>query len=321
MKRRRLLSTLCIPVLAGAIARPALAQATPLRMLVGSAPGGTPDVLNRELAQLLAVELGRPIVVENKPSAGGVLALAELKRSPADGNTIAAVFWAQLSVTPSLMQTLPYRPLEDFDFIGTWVSGPQVLVARSDAPFRSVAELVELARRSTPPLQFGSPGNVSPGHIFGELFSQTARIPLQHVPYRGAAAISGILRGDVSLLVDGVAQVLPQVQAGTLRPLAAFASRPIPSLAGVPTSVALGLTGLDRPVWHGFVAPRGTPSAFIERFGSALRSVVETDAFRRNQESLGRVMALTTPSEMREMVAREMPEWGALVRKAGISLQ
>lgn len=321
MQRRHFLSLLCAPALPAVLARPAWAQATPLRLLVGSVPGGTPDVLNRDLAQLLAQELDRPIVVENRPSAGGVLALSELRRSAPDGNTIAAVFWAQLSVTPGLMPTLPYHPLEDFDFLGTWISGPQVLFARADAPFRSPAELIAHARRSTPPLQFGSPGSVSPGHIFGELFKQVAQVPLQHVPYRGAAAVAGILRGDVPLLVDGVSQALPHVQAGTLRPLVAFSSRAVPALPQVPTSAELGLPGLDRPVWHGFLAPKGMPSTFTERFNAALRTAAQSPAFRRTQESLGRVMALTTPQQMRDMVAREIPEWAEVVRHAGITLQ
>ena len=320
MHRRRFLSSLCLPALP-AVVSPARAQGTPLRLLVGSTAGGIPDVLNRELAQALAVALERPVVVENKPSAGGVLALSELKRSVPDGNTVAAVFWAQLSVTPGLMPALPYRPLEDFEFMGTWISGPQVLVARADAPYRSIAELVDQARRSEPPLQFASPGMVSPGHVFGELFKQVTQVPLQHVPYRGAAAVTGVLRGDVSLLVTGVEQVLPHVQAGVLRPLAVFSNRQVPALPEVPTSAALGLVGLDRPVWHGFLAPKGTPTAFVERFGAALRSVVETPAFRRAHEAVGRVIDLTTPAQMRDRVAREMPEWAEIVRKAGITMQ
>lgn len=293
----------------------------PLRILVGSSPGSTPDVLNRHLADHLSARLGRSVFVENKPSAGGVLALQEVQRAAPDGQTIAAVFWAQLSVTPSLMPQLPYRPLEDFELLGTWVHGAQVLVSAPGSGLESLEDVVNRARRAPGELQFGSPGNVSPGHLFMELWKADHDLSLQHIPYRGPAGMQALLRGEVPMLADGLAQVLPHVQAGKMRPLAVFASQRSALLPDVRTFGEAGYRGLEHRVWHGFVGPRGTPPAFVEAFGAAVRASVADPQVRRWHESEGRTIEVTTPAQMRAAVTAEIPVWADLVQRARISLQ
>lgn len=301
----------------------ALAQASgqPLRIFVGSAPGATADILNRHLGDRLATHLGRPVVIENKPSAGGVLALQEVRRAAPDGQTIAAVFWAQMSVTPSLMPQLPYRPLEDFEMLGTWVHGAQVLVSAPGSGLTSVEDVVARARREPNVLQYGTPGNVTPGHLLMELWKADHGIELQHIPYRGPSGVQALLRGDVPLLADGMSQVLRHVQVGKMRPLAVFTAQRSPALPEVRSLAEVGYRGLDHRVWHGFVAPRGTPPAFIEAFGAALRASVADPEVRRWHESEGRTLDVTSPEQMRADVVRELPLWANLVRRAGISLQ
>lgn len=323
MNRRHLLrvaAAAAVPTLAW---QPADAQGSgrPLRLFVGSTPGSTPDVLNRHLGDRLAVHLNRPVVIENKPSAGGVLALQEVRRAAPDGNTVAAVFWAQLSVTPSLMPHLPYRPLEDFEMLGTWVHGAQVLVSAPGSSLTSLEDVVARARREPGSLQFGTPGNVTPGHLLMELWKADHGIDIQHIPYRGPTGVQALLRGDVPLLADGVSQVLPHVQAGKMRPLAVFASLRSPALPEARTFGEAGYRGLDHRIWHGFVAPRGTPPAFVDAFGAALRASVAEPELKRWHEGEGRTLAVTTPAQMRAAVTAEIPLWADLVRRAGISLQ
>jgi len=323
MKRRALIR------LAGAAALPALTwgragadtSARPLRMIVGSAPGATADVLNRHLAERLATHLGRPVVIENKPAAGGVIALQELRRAAPDGQTIASAFWAQLSVTPSLIPQLPYRPLEDFEMLGTWVHGVQVLVSSPASGLASLEDVVARARREPNALQYGTPGNVSPGHLLMELWKGDYGVAIQHVPYRGPSGVQGLLAGDVPLLADGMLQVLPHVRSGRMRALAVFSGQRSPPLPEVRTFGEAGFRGLDHRVWHGFVAPRGTPPAFVEAFGSALRASVADPEVQRWHESQGRTLEVTTPAQMRAAVTAEIPLWADLGRRAGISLQ
>ena len=267
------------------------------------------------------MHLNRPVIIENKPSAGGVLALQEVLRAAPDGNTVAAVFWAQLSVTPSLMPQLPYRPLEDFEMLGTWVHGAQVLVSAPGSGLTSLEDVVARARREPGLLQFGTPGNVSPGHLLMELWKADHGIEVQHIPYRGPAGVQGLLRGDVPLLADGISQVLPHVQAGKMRPLAVFASLRSPALPEVRTFGEAGYRGLDHRVWHGFVAPRGTPVAFVDAFGAALRASVAEPELKRWHEGEGRTLAVASPAQMRAAVTAEIPLWADLVRRARISLQ
>lgn len=324
MNRRdlmRLTATTVLPALTWRHAR-ADNSGRALRMIVGSAPGATADVLNRHLAERLASHLGRPVVIENKPAAGGVVGLQELRRAAPDGQTIASVFWAQLSVTPSLMPQLPYRPLEDFEMLGTWVHGAQVLVSSPASGLSTLEDVVARARRDPTALQYGSPGNVSPGHLLMELWKADHGVAVQHVPYRGGpSGIQGLLSGDVPLLADGMQQVLPHVKAGRMRPLAVFPAQRSPALPEVRTFGEAGYRGLDHRIWHGFVAPRGTPPAFVDAFGAALRASVADPEVQRWHAGFGRTLEVTTPAQMRAMVGAEIPVWADLVRRAGISLQ
>lgn len=323
MNRRdliRLTAATALPALAGRVAG-ADNSTRPLRMIVGSAPGATSDLLNRHLAERLANHLGRPIVIENKPAAGGVVGLQELRRAAPDGQTIAAAFWAQLSVTPTLMPQLPYRPLEDFEMLGTWVHGAQVLVASMSSGLSSLEDVVARARRDPAALQYGSPGNVTPGHLLMELWKADHGVSLQHVPFRGPSGVQGLLAGDVPLLADGMQQVLAHVKSGRMRPLAVFAAQRAPALADVRTFGEAGYRGLDHRIWHGFIAPRGTSPAFVETFGAALRASVADPEVQRWHASFSRTLEVTTSAQMRAAVGAEIPLWADLVRRAGISLQ
>ena len=294
----------------------------PIRLLVGSSPGGTPDVVNRQLAERLGAELGQTVVVENKPSAGGVVALQALKSSAPDGYTVAGVFWGQLSVMPSLMPKLPYDTTRDFATVGTWASGPQVLVAGPSVPeVGTMADLLADARRRPGALQYASPGVGSPGHIFMELLKATAKLDLPHVPFRGGGAMLGVVRGDVPLLMAGAGDVMPGIREGKLRALAVCAERRLLALPAVPTMAEVGLQGLDRLVWHGLLAPLGTPAPVIERLHRALVAVCGQADFVKSHEALGRVVSVTTPEQMREMVRAEIPLWAEVIQRAGITLQ
>lgn len=312
--------TLAVATLPGRAATPEW-PTRPVRLLVGSTVGGPPDVINRRLAERLSVELGQSVVVENRPSAGGVVALQALKASPPDGHVLAGVFWAQMSVTPSLLPSLPYNPLLDFTHVGIWVAGPQMLVAGAGTRFATLDDVLVAARREPGRLQYGTPGIGSPGHVFMALLEANAGVDLQNVPYRGPGAIQGVLRGEVPLLMTGVSETLPFVRDGRMRPIALCAPSRLPLLPGVPTMAEAGVAGLDALVWHGLVGPRGLPAPVVDRLQRALRAAVADEAFRRPHEEVGRIVAVGSPRAMAETIERETPVWARIVKRAGITAE
>ncbi len=287
----------------------------PIRLLTGAAPGTVIDVVARQFADKLGPILGQPLIVEDKPSAGGIIALEALARSPPDGYTLALVHMGQMSVAPSLFRRLPYDTVNDFTHVGIIFRGPQVLVAPTVGA-RSLGELVDRARLRE--MRYASPGAGTPTHIFMEQFQRAAGIRIQHVSYRGAASLLAVLNGEVDMLLEGAAIVAPQVRAGKLRALAVTGSRRLGILPEVPTFEEEGIAGMET-VWVGVVGPRGVSPAVVQRINEALRRVTEMADIRASFEEAGRYFTVGSPEEMRETVVKEVPRWRALVEASGMS--
>lgn len=289
----------------------------PIKFLVGGAPGSVTDVALRQIAEKLAPLLGQPVVVENRSSAGGIVALEALKHSRPDGYTLGLVHFAQMSVAPSLFEHLPYDPIKDFAHIGMLWSGPLVLVVNAKVHASSLAEFTALVRAHPGQLRYSSTGNGTPTHIIMEQFKLAAGLDIQHIPYRGPAAHMAVVGGEVDALVEGLMPLLAHIRAGKLKPLAVSGQRRLSALPEVPTFEESGVKGIGA-AWVGVLAPRDTPATVVAQLNRALRQVLESPGIRVPFEELGRRIAPGSPEEMRAAIIEEIPRWRDVIKRGGI---
>jgi tripartite-type tricarboxylate transporter receptor subunit TctC len=290
----------------------------PIHFIIGSAPGSVIDTVTRQLADALGSDMRLPVIVENRVSAGGIVALEALKTSPPDGYALSVVAMPQLSVSPSMFKRLPYDPLNDFTHVGILFRGPQLFVVNPSVAATTLAQFVALAASQPGRLRYSSPGNGTPTHVLMEHFKNQAKIDVQHIPYKGPTANTAVLSGEVDALLEGVGPMQPFVRAGKIRALAVTGSRRIDSMPDVPTFEELGYKDIDA-VWVGVIAPRGLPEPVLAALNRALTRAMRTPELRKTFEDAGRIVDPGSPQEMTATVAQEIPRWREVVRGAGIS--
>lgn len=289
----------------------------PLRILVGAAPGTVMDVAARQIGDALEQQTGQAVVIDNRVSAGGIQALIALRQAPADGLTLSLVHAVQMTAAPSLFTTLPYDTLRDFTHLGILFTGPQVLVVHPAVPAKSWQELLNLLKAHPDRYRYATPGNGSPGHVTMEQIKATVGAEVQHIPYRGAAATTAVLAGEVELMLEGVMPLLPHIRAGKLRPLAIGGAHRVPALPDVPTFAEQGVAGIGT-VWVGMVGPPNMAPALVRRLNGALARAVLSPALRDAFESTGRVVAPGSPEAMADAIRSETPIWRDVVQRAHI---
>ncbi len=243
----------------------------PLRLVVPFPPGGLIDNMARLLAPRLAQELGQPVVIDNKPGAGGNIGAAEVARAAADGYTLLMAS-PPLTISPTLYKVLPYKP-EQIVPVALMGQVPNVLFVKPGS-IGSVQQLLEKARAQPGRLNYASNGNGTSLHLSAELFKSSTNTFITHIPYRGAAAgITAVLAGEVDIMFDNLPSAIGQIQAGTLKALAVTTTRRSKALPDVPTLVESGLADFDVSAWFGLAAPVGTPAAVMVRLEQALDKV------------------------------------------------
>ncbi|WP_270935164.1 tripartite tricarboxylate transporter substrate binding protein [Falsiroseomonas oryzae] len=319
--RRVLAAAICTVVLG--LAGQAGAQAwpdRPITLVQGFGAGGNADTIARVIAAPLSQALGQPVVVEGRTGAGGNIASEHVARARPDGHTIILLTGGH-TVSAALYRSLRFDPVEDFAFVSTVAVFPFVVATRADGPIRSLADLVEQARRAPGTLTFSSVGIGSTQHLTGELLAQTAGIRLTHVPYRGGTQpLTDLLSGRIDLMVDSVTVTGAGIRAGTVRALGVTSGAPWPLLEGAPT-VAATLPGFEVLSWVGLAAPAQTPAAVVERLNAELRRALAQPEIRDRLGTLGAVASPTSPQEMRQMVAGQIAQWRRVVDAAGIERQ
>lgn len=321
--RRATLGGLLTTPLIG-LAAPARAQAPfpqrPLRVVSPYPPGGGTDTTARLLAGPMGQSLGQPVVVDNKPGAGGSIGAAEVARAAPDGHTLLVDALGHV-VNPSLMRGLPFDYARAFAPISQLTRLPQIMIARADLPPATLRDFVAYAKARQGRLSYGSSGNATGAHLAAVLFLRAAGLPdVEHVPYRGgSAAMQGVLTGDVAFAFATVNTAAQLVQEGRLRAYAAAAERRVPSLPDVPTLSELGLeVVLDE--WNGLFAPAGTPPAVIARLHAVAAEALREPAVRERFAQLGAEPLGTPPEAFAAFVAREREAMARLVREANITL-
>jgi tripartite-type tricarboxylate transporter receptor subunit TctC len=316
---------LVLLALAAALAvQPALAQnfpSRPVRILCPFPPGGGVDITARAIAQELSAPLGQPVVVDNRPGAGGNVAAAEVARAPADGYTLLLTLNALHAISPHLYAKLPYDAMTDFSFITPLVSFINVLVVSPASPLRSMKDVIDAAKRAPGKLTFASSGNGTNLHLTGELFKSMAGIDIVHVPYKGSApALTDVMGGSVAMMFDTIPSAVAHVKSGKLGALAVTGATRSPLFPDVPTVAEAGLPGFEVVSWYGLIGPAGMPQAVVKRLNAEAVKAAGSNAFRGRMEPLGFEVITSTPDRMAQMLAADSARWAAVIKAAGVTL-
>lgn len=291
----------------------------PIRIIVPFSAGGSTDQLARALQKPLSEALGQPVIVDNKPGAGGAIGVELVAKSAPDGYTL--VFGnSGPSAVVSLMRKVPYDPIKDFQPISMVAIAPLALVASNALPARDFKEFLASARKAGSKLNFGSVGNGSMSHLTGEYLNDFAGISVQHVPYNGGATLgTAVLAGEIETAWVNPLDGTTMVASGKARYLAVATPRRIAALPDVPT-VAEFLPGFDSSAWFGILAPAGTPAAIVQKLHEAVASSVARPDVRRVLEQKMVEPRSSTPEELQRRIQLETETWAPIIRKYNIKL-
>jgi tripartite-type tricarboxylate transporter receptor subunit TctC len=328
-RRRRLAGAAIVAVLAATllagVAPDAPAQAPaaafpakPVRLVVPFPPGGPLDITGRAIAQKLTEAWGQPVVVDNRPGAGGNIGAELVAKAPPDGYTVVMGALSTHAVNPSLYPKMPYDAVKDFAPITLVAVTPNVLVVNPALPVNSVGDLVAYARANPGKVAFGSGSNGSAGHLAGELFKVDTGADMLHVPFRGAApAMQALLAGDTQIMFDNLASATPQVKAGKLRALAVTTARRSKLVPDLPTMAEAGLAGFDIATWFGLLAPAGTPPEIVAKWNADVTKILNSPEMRERLTAQGAEAAPTTPAEFAAFIQAEIPKYARIVKASG----
>jgi tripartite-type tricarboxylate transporter receptor subunit TctC len=324
----RLLRTLsAVLVLAlGASATTAMAQGAaagfpsrPIKIIVPFSPGGATDVLARMFGQELSKAWGQPVVVENKPGAGGNIGAEAGAKAAPDGHTLLLVAAGFMAVSPSLYPKLPFDPVKDYAPVTLLVTAPLLLAVHPSVPAKTVKEFIELARSQPGKISIGNGGTGTAQHLGGEYFTSTAGITVIHVPYKGSApATTDLLSGQVNAMLDNMVTLIPHVKSGRLRALGVSALQRAPNLPEVPTIAESALPGFETGTWYGIVAPAGTPPEIVAKLNAEMVRGVRAPEIAAKLIDMGLAPAGNTPEQFSAMIKAEIAKYATIVKQAGI---
>ncbi len=295
----------------------ALAQANaPIRILVGAPAGGTTDTMARTLATEMGKALGRTVVVENRPGAGGNIAAEAVARAPADGNTLLMSFTSH-AINASLYPSLPFDPEKDFTPLTMVSTSPAILVAHPSVPANSLKDLVALAKSKPGRMNFAVGALGSSVHLAGEAFKMQAGVYIVNIPYRGTApAVQDLLAGQVELMFANVGNVQAHLKAGKLKALGVTSPRRLPAMPDVP-AIAEVLPGYESSAWFGLFGPGRMPPELAKRLSDAARAAIASADVRRRIEFEGAAPVGNSPQEFASFVNAEITRWAKVVKYSG----
>lgn len=324
----------CRPLLAGlaascsllfsgaAAAQPAeWPLAKPITYVVPFTAGGSTDVVARTLAEKLQAALKQTVVVDNKPGQGGGIGAAFVAKAPADGYTLFGGTISTHAINASLYKSLPYDPVKDFEPVALVAYLPNVLLVDPNLGVNSVADLVALLKKDEKRRTFASSGAGTSTHLAGELFADLIGVPLTHIPYKGTPpAMVDVSAGQVTFMFDQMTAALPLLQAGKLKLLAVTTGKHIALAPNTPTMAEAGVPGFEMSSWQAVYAPKGTPKAIVARLHAEIAKALKMpDVQAKLGGQLGMELVGGSPEELQALMAKEIPRWGALVKKSGAS--
>lgn len=292
-------------------------------IVVPFAAGGPTDKVARDLAEVLRKGLNnQTVLIENVGGAGGTLGAGKVAKANPDGYTLL-LHHIGMATAPALYRNLPYKVLEDFEYLGMVNDVPMTLIGRPSLPANNYAELVKWLEANKGRINLANAGLGAASHLCGLLFQQSVKIDMTTVPYKGTApAMTDILGGQVDIMCDQTTNTSSQIVAGKVKAYAVTTLKPLstPALASLPTLDSQGLKGFNVSIWHGLYAPKGTPKAVVDQVNAALRNALKDPEFIKRQEALGAVVITDnrlSPVEHKKFVEAEIAKWGPAIKAAG----
>ncbi|MEY9357542.1 tripartite-type tricarboxylate transporter receptor subunit TctC [Bradyrhizobium yuanmingense] len=321
--RSAVLVSSALLVVAGLSTAPARAEYPEkiIKIVVPFAAGGGTDIVARTTAQEIQTDLGKPVIIENKPGAGTIVGTQTVATSEPDGYSLLLATFAH-AVNPSLYTKLPFDPHKDFAAVSLIARSFNVVVVNPASKINSISDLIAEAKAKPGKLNFGTFGIGTSAHLAGELFNAMANVKMTAVPYKGAApAISDLLGGQIDVMFTTVASAASLVAAGQLRALAVTAAERSAAFPQLPTVSEAGLPGYAAESWYGLYAPAKTPAPVIARLTQAVAKAVQSGAFKKLSANEGLIMVGSAPEELDRYVRQEEERWRKLVKDANIEVQ
>lgn len=316
--RWRIPVTVALLMLAMGAVRAAEYPARPIRFVLGFAPGGASDTMARTVGTRLSEGLGQPVVVDNRPGAGGNIAAEIVARSAPDGYTMLLGNNGILAVNVSLYPKIGFDPVKDFAPVVLVASQPNILVVNPSVPVNSVKDLVALARSKPGQLNYASPGAGTTGHLAADLFKSMAGVNFVVVPFKGGGpAVIAVLSGECQFIFATSLSVQPQMKAGKVRALAVTTARRSASFPDLPTVAEAGVPGFDAITWHGVVVPARTPQAVIARLNREFNKVLQAADMRERLMTLGSDIIGGEPKQLTDTMRVEIPRWAKVIKESG----
>lgn len=293
----------------------------PIRLIVPSAPGGAPDVLMRTLANQMSIQMGVPIVIDNKPGASYVIGTMETVKAPPDGYTLAYGNIVSLATNRGLLPNVPYDVDKDLTLIGNSFKVVNMMIVNNNLPVKNVAELIDYAKKNPGKIAFGSGGNGTTDHLGVELFKSMTGTHLLHVPYKAtAAALTDLQGGQIQLMMSNTPIAGPAAQAGRVRALAVSSRTRSASYPDVPTLDESGVKGFEVIAWGGLMGPANMPKDVVERLNKEMRAALASPAVKDRFKVLGAEPDPSSPEEFRELSRRETVKWAQVIKFSGAKL-
>ncbi len=290
----------------------------PIKIVVTFPLGGAPDILSRLCGPKMQQTWGQPVVVENRPGAGGNIGADYVAKSPADGYTLVMGTVGTHAINASLYANMPYDPVKDFSPVIRVASTPNLLVLNNSVPARSVQELIALAKSQPGKLFFGSPGVGTSIHVSGELFNAMAGVKTVHVPYKGRQfAIPDLLAGQFQFMFDNMPSALPLAREGKLRALAVTSAKRSPAAPDIPTMAESGLPGFEATSWFAVYAPAETPGAVIAKLNAEFNRILGLADVKEKLGAIGLDLAGGTPEQLAAFTREELAKWSRVVKESG----
>jgi tripartite-type tricarboxylate transporter receptor subunit TctC len=295
----------------------------PITWVVPYAPGGSTDVVARTVGQALGAALKQAVVVDNRPGAGGTIAVGAVAKAPADGYTLIGGTIATHAINASLFKSLSYDPVKDFEPITLIAFVPNALMVNPGLGVNSVSELVAHVKKNPKAASFASSGAGTSTHLTGEMFADLVGVPMTHVPYKGSPqALQDVVGGAVPFLFDQLTAGLPLAKGGKLKILAVTSAKRNVLAPDVPTTAEAGLPGLDLVSWQALYAPKGTPREVVAKLSEEIRKVLQQpDVKSKLEQQFGMEVVGGSPQELAALMQRDIPRLGALVKKTGATAE
>lgn len=293
----------------------------PVKLVVPFPPGGITDVIARSLSNHAQQAMGQPMIVDNRPGGGGVIASDAVAKAPANGHTVLLAAIGQAVVNKHLFKKLPYDPNADLAPVSLIAQGPNVLVVNASSPYRTVADLLAAAKKSPQDLSFGTYGNGSSPHLQAALLMQRTGAAFTHVPYKGSApAMNDLLGGQTTFMFDSLITSLQHIRAGKLRALAVTSPKRSALLPEVPTFSEAGIANFSFSAWYGIHVPGKTPQNVVERLRREIDEFAHTPAIARQFAEQGLELTSSSPDDYARFLAAEDKTWSAVIQQAGITI-